>query len=614
MTIELRCHANCNDVFLAWRVTSPADGTIAGCLGFAIEVKDATGKIETISNLKGFEQDSPTTGETKPSTEWPLQTYTWTVHSILVGTQVAFRVTAMTGSPGALQRGDTSGWSDWVVLSTQADAGMAAFFNRGMILSQFVARYAKEHNLTTVPELKRNLTSVVGGPLMQFLTGELGKAIRGILQRAQQDTSIELYCALFELDLDDLIDGLVAVGERAHVILSNGSVKHAGEDENQGAAARLVGKVDLHRRMTAPNALAHNKFVVVCQDGKPMGVWTGSTNWTLTGLHTQVNNGIAVQNAALAAFYFDHWHELAAAGSAFPASLTSGDATVRGPIPLAGANGAPDGGAPSGAKQGANLMGPPAARVWFTPVKSQKGGSGGPDIADLIDLVNAAQQGILFVMFMPGQEPLDSIIKMQKKGIYVRGVVSTLPLGKQNDRSATFQLLTSSDFKQYSYDIVQPQGVSAVGDFLATFTRQEFLSGMGYAITHSKVIVIDPFGARPVVVTGSHNLSATASRKNDENLLIVENCPALARAYAVNCMSVYSHYRWPAYQHDVATSAAAGKQGGKQGGKRGGKQAGTAVDWLDTTGAWQARREQASTQADLKFWLEEEGKDRASPT
>ncbi|QBR02518.1 phospholipase D-like domain-containing protein [Paraburkholderia pallida] len=603
MTIELRCHANCNDVFLAWQVTSPADGEIAGCLGFAIEVKDATGKIEAISNLKGFEQDKPTTGETKPSTEWPLQTYTWTAHSILVGTRVSFRVTAMTGSPGALQRGDSSGWSDWVVLSPQADAGTAAFFNRGMILSQFVARYAKEHNLTTVPELKRNLTSVVGGPLMQFLTGELGKAIRGILQRAQQDTSIELYCALFELDLDDLIEGLIAVGERAHVILANGSVKHAGEDENQAAAARLAGKVDLHRRMKAPEALAHNKFVVVCENGKPTGVWTGSTNWTLTGLHTQVNNGIAVQNAALAAFYFDHWHELAAAGNTFPASLVSGDATVRGPIPLAGAdNGSDSGadhGAATGAKQRANLASAPAARVWFTPIKSQKGGSGGPDIANLIDLVNAAQQGILFVMFMPGQEPLDSIIKMQKKGIYVRGVVSTLPLGKQNDRSATFQLLTSSDFKQYSYDIVQPQGVSPVGDFLATFTRQEFLSGMGYAITHSKVIVIDPFGARPVVVTGSHNLSATASRKNDENLLIVENCPELARAYAVNCMSVYAHYRWPAYQHDMATRAAAGKQGSKQ--------AGTAGDWLDTTGAWQARREQASTQADLKFWLEDSG-------
>ena len=601
MTIELRCHANCNDVFLAWRVTSPADGAIADCLGFGIEVKDAAGKVETISNLKGFEQDKPTTGETRPSTEWPLQTYTWTAHSILVGTQVSFRVTAMTGSPGALQRGDSSGWSDWVVLSPQADAGMAAFFNRGMILSQFVARYAKEHNLTTAPELKRNLTSVVDGPLMQFLTGELGKAIRGILQRAQQDTSIELYCALFELDLDDLIEGLIAVGERAHVILSNGSVKHAGGDENQGAAARLVGKVDLHRRMTAPNALAHNKFVVVCQGGKPMGVWTGSTNWTLTGLHTQVNNGIAVQNAALATFYFDHWQELAGAGNTFPASLLSGDATVRGPIPLAGAG--------NGASKGQSPASPPAARVWFTPIKSKKGGAGGPDITDPIDLVNAAQQGILFVMFMPGQEPLDSIIKMQKKGIYVRGVVSTLPLGKQNNRTATFQLLTSSDFKQYSYDIVQPQGVSAVGDFLATFTRQEFLNGMGYAITHSKVIVIDPFGARPVVVTGSHNLSATASRKNDENLLIVENCPELARAYAVNCMSVYAHYRWPAYQHDMATRAAASKQAGKQAGKQVNKQAGTASDWLDTTGAWQARREQASTQADLKFWLE----DGASP-
>jgi phosphatidylserine/phosphatidylglycerophosphate/cardiolipin synthase-like enzyme len=566
MPIELRCYANCDDVFLAWRSTD-ADGSIPGCVGFAIDVQDENGQVETLKNLKGFQADSPQTGQTQPSTQWPFQTYTWTDHSILVGSKLKFRVTAMTGQPGHLKAGPTSDWSDVAELTPHAGAKTSAFFNRGMILSQFVARYAEQNKLTTIQALKSSLTSVVTGPMMQFLTGELGKAIRGILQQAAADSGIELYCALFELDLDDLIQGLIAVGERAHVILANGSTSAPDGDENKSAADRLVGKVDLHRRMTKPHHLAHNKFVVVVKDGQPLGVWTGSTNWTLTGLHTQINNGIAIADAGLAGLYLDHWHALAAAGDDFPSDLLAANGKAQGPISV---NSAKD------------------TTVWFTPMTAPRGSKvGGADIQQLIDLVNSAQEGILFVMFMPGQEPLDSILNRQKNGLYVRGVVSTLPAGSKANPSPTFKIMNSSSYKEYALDVVQPQGVDAVGDFLSTFTRQQFLSGMGFAITHSKVLVIDPFGANPVVVTGSHNLSQAASGNNDENLLIIRNCPELARAYAVNCMSVYQHYRWPASQHDKQAAGGAAAASG----------------YLDPTDAWQSRLKLPDTVADLKFWL-----------
>ena len=555
MPIKLTCRANCDDVFLAWTVTG-GSGAIPHCLGFAIEVKDASGKVEILRNLKGFEADHPRTGQTQPTTTWPLQTYTWTDHSILIGSRVQFQVTAMIGEPGNLQRGDSSGWSPVIELTTRAGDNSAAFFNRGMIMSQFVSRYAKENKLATIHDLKANLSSNVSSPLMQFLTGELGKAIRGLLQHAKEDPGIELYCALFELDLDDLIDGLAALGPRAHVLLGNGSVKASGGDENSAAASRLDGKVDLHRRMTAPHGLAHNKFVVACKDGKPFGVFTGSTNWTLTGLHTQINNGICLQNDKLAAAYLAQWQALVAAGNAFTPELKASNGRVR---------------------EGLSVDHPNDTLVWFTPL------SGGADIDELKQLVDNAKEGILFVMFMPGQEPLDSILQKRMDGLYVRGVVSTLPNGSKDNPSPTFKIMTGDSFKEYALDVVQPQGVNAYGDFLPTFTRQEFLNGMGFAITHSKVIVIDPFGEHPVVITGSHNLSATASSGNDENLVIIKDCPELAQAYAVNCMSVYQHYRWPSYQHEVAKKAADS-------------------GYLHPDDGWQARLKSADTQADLKFW------------
>lgn len=64
---------------------------------------------------------------------------------------------------------------------------------------------------------------------------------------------------------------------------------------------------------------------------------------------------------------------------------------------------------------------------------------------------------------------------------------------------------------------------------------------------HSKVVVLDPFGDHPVVMTGSHNLGYKASTANDDNLMIVEGNAPLAAAYAANIIAIYQTYRWNAY-------------------------------------------------------------------
>src|SRR5262249_57921507 len=87
-------------------------------------------------------------------------------------------------------------------------------------------------------------------------------------------------------------------------------------------------------------------------------------------------------------------------------------------------------------------------------------------------------------------------------------------------------------------------------------TRTDFLSQVGHAIVHSKVLVIDPFSDNPVVVTGSHNFSESASANNDENLVIIRGHRTLAEKYAVHVMSVYQHYRFRSY---VREQLAAGK-------------------------------------------------------
>jgi phosphatidylserine/phosphatidylglycerophosphate/cardiolipin synthase-like enzyme len=55
-----------------------------------------------------------------------------------------------------------------------------------------------------------------------------------------------------------------------------------------------------------------------------------------------------------------------------------------------------------------------------------------------------------------------------------------------------------------------------------------------YGSAHNKILLIDVEGNRPVVITGSYNFTFSAQARNAENLLILRDNPALARAYLAN--------------------------------------------------------------------------------
>ena len=129
------------------------------------------------------------------------------------------------------------------------------------------------------------------------------------------------------------------------MVLANGSVKKKGEDQNRSARERLGDKIDLHHRMVSPHALGHNKFLVICDaKHKPRWVWTGSQNWTKTGLCTQANNSVLIDNADLAEEYRKQWVLLKDAGDESPTSLRDSNSNPRDP-----------------------KVGHVPVRLWFTP-------------------------------------------------------------------------------------------------------------------------------------------------------------------------------------------------------------------------------------------------------
>jgi len=546
MATKLRVFINEDDALLFWRISKP----IPECRGFAIQRRiKRKGKKKTdedfLVNRTGFENEktpAKTNGKPvnfKPSTEWPFQRFSWTDHDAETGDTVSYRVIpVIRNAKGDLEQleAQASAWSPPRVLGT-TKGQFKPFFNRGFVMSQFMARFLKEKKLT-LPQFKETIKDKDDQTIRHFLSGDLRLALLKELDTALK-TGGQVFAALFELSDDELIAALEKLKGKANVVLANGSVqKQKGEtsedarrrDENKDARKRLLKKgvdvkVERKDRFISPGALGHNKFLVrTDKKGKPLSVWTGSLNWAPTGLCTQVNNGILIENPDVAAVYLKQWHALREAKSAFPKPFIAANSQ---PKPI-----------------GKDKAGSVRSIVWFTRTSKSV------DLAALEAEVRRAKEGILFLMFMPGAKGVLAAINelSHRPDLYVRGVVSTLPKGLDDESQVDVKLINGEERKQVHLNIIQPQGVKhRFAKFAAEVTRSEFLSKVGHAIIHSKVLVIDPFSKDPVVITGSHNFSGTASTKNDENFIIIKGDRELAEAYAVNIMGAYAHYRWRAF-------------------------------------------------------------------
>jgi phosphatidylserine/phosphatidylglycerophosphate/cardiolipin synthase-like enzyme len=578
MPVRVNAIANCDDAVIFWRV----EKRIPNCLGFAIErerkLSDGSVRRTILDNRVGFASDNPKPGQFHPSTKWPFQRFSWADHSVNSGDRARYRVAPMLpGASGQIEQhiAERSPWTPWLILTGDTGDSTSTFFNRGLVISQFMSRYLddlqKREGLPDRAAALRKLKSDLGKhetPIRRFLAGSLRDEMLRILGDARK-RRLRVYGALYELEDDELITALAALGSRARIVLANGSItKKKGQsaaearkgDQNRKARRLLKSKgAQVHDRMVSPGALGHNKFLVVTDaNDKPLAAWTGSTNWTRTGLCTQINNGVLIANREIARVYFDQWERLRAAKSAFPAALVNNN------------------------KARKLAWGSSRADVWFTRT------NGKVDLTALEDVVAGAKKAILFLMFQPGGKGTLAAIqrKLSSPGkLYIKGVVSTLPAKSPDDAEhVDVNVFGDGEKHPVGLDIVQPQGIKApFASWAATVTRGEFLSNMGFAIVHSKVIVVDPF-THPVVVTGSHNFSSAASGKNDENFLVIRGNRTLAAAYAAHILAVYQHYRWLAFVYSM--------QGRGE----------NPTARLTDDDSWQARHWTAPSRKEIEFW------------
>jgi hypothetical protein len=550
-----------------------------GCMGFALYRIDETGAETPLPSHAVFKGYKIEYGQT--TKDFPVQKFYWKdPYARLIAERTGkrrfrYKVVPLDGIPGDLEPMTDlpTLTTNEVEISPEISKTISAFFNRGLISTQRVSRALKGK-----PD-KGSLLALVSDPqdpLRASLSGDMVEALLGFLDRAKSTGKI--YAALYELSDDELIQRLGALGDRLEIVLST--------QPAWGQMEQTAG--EKHRRIMPAGHIGHNKFLVhVDGGGKPKAVLLGSTNWTTTGLCTQTNNTLVIEDAKLAKRYLDYWKQLAADTEA-----AAGDAKKLQGATLRTWD----------AKDATLKLGAASVESWFSPNTPKARGrytkdeKRPPDMEAIVERIDAAKHAILFLAFYPGTPSIanwTAAALRKNKDLFVRGCVTN----KSASEGFYYELKgTTPPPKVPGAKTPVRQDPRVIGaealddDLIPEGWLREILSA-GFAIIHDKILVIDPFSDNCVVVTGSHNLGHKASYDNDENLVIVEGNKQLAMAYATHVLDVYDHFSWR-YQVKLKGTKDADQS-----------LAGTPDEWL----AKYFDQNGQIKNAQLKFWMQAAG-------
>ena len=291
--ISVHAISGCNTVLLNM---DTKNGKEKELLGFAIKRMDLT-RDEGVW-LRGFLTFEINTSFHFPGTpvstwENPIQDFNWGDYTVKPGHKYIYTIVPVRGVPGNLIH--DKGIS--VTISTEDDkrGEHSVFFNCGIAGSQAYAR--KFGNLPP---------DQVGPPAFKWLSRGLEEALMEFINQAE-GKGWSLYASVYEFDHIPVLEGFkkaIDHGVDVRIIFDDKKKGPGAETRTALEKAGIDQKKFTIPRNSNPSYISHNKFILLLKDGKPLQVWTGSTNITKGGIygHSNVGHIIRVKEVA------DAWH------------------------------------------------------------------------------------------------------------------------------------------------------------------------------------------------------------------------------------------------------------------------------------------------------------------
>lgn len=523
-----------------------------GLLGFALGRREGN-TIRWKNGYKFFPSlvPGPQPGETHPTIEHPIQDFQWGDYSVEPGRTYRYVVRALYDNPTAPRLSPEIELN--VTTSNPETAKHGIYFNRGAIPSQSFAKTfgnkgpgAREQDDPDNAKVK-------------WLSRGLLQAALDFIAQAR-GARFELRVAAYEFTYAPILHALkaaAATGARVRVSFHGGN--RTGDDyvrpeaESCAAwdairAAKLLSTQNLELfPRTRYSAIPHNKFMVLLDNGRPIEVWTGSTNFTASGFLGQCNVGHIVRDEAVAGIYNNYWQELATdtatrALKSFTKQLTP---TLSSPL----------------RKNQLAVMTSPREKGMMAWYAEQLG-------ATSASALFTAAFGVderLAEKFGADRDFLRFILMERKDRD--PAIMRLLGLDRLDTKIALGEKLNSEAIK------LKLNGHSLDEWFRA---EEHYRKQGNIFYIHTKFMLLDALTDNPKLFTGSANFSENSVTSNDENMLLMrgEDFVEPANIYAIEFMRMFRHL----YFRTVAVQVA-----------RAGRGKPKPVVFLDETDSWTQR-------------------------
>lgn len=502
---RVKAYAGTNGVLLTMDLAEPRR---RGLLGFAIEKQQGAKPWLFLFNSLTFPGKAHTFPQfhATPSDKAPLQKFRWADYAVNPGMTIHYRVHLAYGTPDAPQLGES------LELTITSDDGHPAnqhlIFNRAVAASQAFQR--KFPDLDAQISANRNMP-IEAWPdaARQWLENGLLGRLLGFIERAV-DGQWALDIAIYEYQLQAIVDAVNAAFERGVQVRVLYHARADDEDTtiNQASLAKLPAT---SKRGRVTHNIFHNKFIVLSRIGntgerQPQAVLCGSTNFTANGVYRQANVVHVLDDARVSASYLQTFEQIWAQPDAV--GVTREWITEHNPMD--------------------------AAQSLFAGFSPRTGGA---DLREFVEIITAAKKDVLFVTaFALPDAILNALLGQPHDDILRYGLQNTASriTGFHADRSAEFA------------------ATALLNTGLEGWLRENMKGQKGNLLVHTKAVVTDFTTDNPTIISGSHNLSASASNGNDENYLIIRGDTDLADRYGLELLRFYEHYRFRYFAKKLA--------------------------------------------------------------
>jgi phosphatidylserine/phosphatidylglycerophosphate/cardiolipin synthase-like enzyme len=473
-----------------------------GLLGFTIHRRDHTeDEAFFLSGMKAFAATDPgfPAGSLYSTKDHPIQSFQWADYSAKPGHEYTYTVSARKGTPSNLTTHATTA----VKIKTESPAGGTpdVYFNRGVAASQEYARRFGNKR----PE------NVANNKAFEWLSRGLYEAMQEFVtscEPGRHALRIAAYEFRYKPFLEILKERLDA-GVDIKIVYDHRGAKPG--DENQRLAEE-IGLDGVCTERTVNSAISHNKFMVKLEDGDPIKVWTGGTNFSDGGIFGHSNVAHVIEDPAIAAKCLEYWTALE----------QDPDFTTIRPKTVAISPDLP--------------MPPPVGTsVLFSPRTSLN------VLNWYAALAKSATEG-LFMTFAFG---MNNVFQDTYR-------TSTAPVrfALMEAKTRPMEPGPARDAEEQKIQVLRnmPENVFAIGGLIRTNEIdgwvQERLSGLNSNVryVHNKFMLVDPLSEDPIIVAGSANFSAASTTDNDENMIITRGNKRVADIYLGEFMRLFTHH------------------------------------------------------------------------